>query len=81
MNNNTITLLSVEYDNERDRYNVKIPSGSNVAETAFCMTVVTKCLLRDGVIKSATEITDLINKYCDDPQYNEITGDNDNDRK
>ena len=81
MNNNTITLLSVEYDNERNRYNIKIPAGSNVAETAVCMTVVTKCLLRDGVIKSATEITDLINKYCDDPQYNEITGGNDDDSK
>ena len=53
-------------------YNVQIPKGSNVPETAFCMTVVVKCMLRDGVIQKAEELTDLINKYCNDPQYSEV---------
>ena len=76
MKKNKVTLLAVEYDQDLDRYNVRIPAGSNVAETAFCMTVVVKCMLRDGVIKSANEITDLINKYSTDPQYDELKGDN-----
>ena len=71
--NNEITLLAVNYDQEKDIYNVRIPAGSNVAETAFCMTVVVKCMLRDKVIDKPEAITELINKYCNDPQYNEIS--------
>lgn len=72
MNKNKITLLAVEYDKDKDMYGVKIPAGSNVSETAFCITVVVKCLMRDGVIKKSEEITDLINKFCNDPQYDEV---------
>ena len=72
MKKNEITLLAVKYDQDKDMYNVQIPKGSNVPETAFCMTVVVKCMLRDGVIQKAEELTDLINKYCNDPQYSEV---------
>lgn len=72
MNENKITLLAVEYDKDKDIYSVQIPAGSNVSETAFCMTVVVKCLLRDKVIKKSEEVTDLINKFCNDPQYDEV---------
>ena len=75
MKKNEITLLAVKYDQDNDIYNVQIPKGSNVAETAFCMTVVVKCLLRDKVIDKPEVVTDLINKYCTDPQYNEVKND------
>ena len=39
------------------------------------MAVVLKCLIRDGIIKEAKDVTDLINKYLDDPQYNEVKKD------
>lgn len=77
MKNNEVTLLAVKYDQDKDLYNVQIPKGSNVAETAFCMTVVVKCMLRDGVIKQSEEITNLINKYCNDPQYDEVKNNED----
>ena len=75
MKKNEITLLSVKYDQDNDKYSVQIPAGSNVSETAFCMTVVVKCLLRDNVIEKPQVITDLINKYCSDPQYDEVKSD------
>lgn len=34
-------------------------------------------LVKDGVIKSASDVTDLINKYMNDPQYDEVK-ENDN---
>jgi len=69
---NKTMLMAVAFDNERNSYIVDLGKGSNVAETAFAMTVVIKCLLRDEVIKDASEVTDLIKKYLNDPQFEEV---------
>ena len=69
---NKTMLMAVAFDNERNSYIVDLGKGSNVAETAFAMMVVIKCLLRDNIIKDASEVTDLINKYLNDPQYDEV---------
>lgn len=65
-------LLAVAFDDENNVYSVDVPSGSSVPECAFCMTVVIKCLVRDGIIKSADEVLGLIKKYIDDSQYEEV---------
>lgn len=75
MKDNIVTLLSVSYDKDTDRYSVKVPAGSNVAETAFCMTVVAKCLVRDKVIENVDVLLNYIKKYCEDPQYDELKKD------
>lgn len=64
-------MLAVATDAENNYY-VDLAAGSNVAETAFCMMCVIKCLVRDGIIKSFSEFTDLLNKYLTDPQYEEL---------
>lgn len=65
-------ILAVAYDEEKDLYSVDIPAGSSVQETAFGMAIVIKCLVRDNIIEKATDITSLIVKYVDDPQYQEV---------
>lgn len=65
-------LMAVAFDHVKNTYFVDLGKGSNVAETAFAMTVVIKCLIKDGIIKDHTEITNLINKYLSDPQYEEL---------
>lgn len=72
---NKILLMAVAFDQTKNTYSVDLAKGSNVAETAFSMAVVIKCLIRDGIIKEAKDVTDLINKYLDDPQYNEVKKD------
>ena len=72
---NKILLMAVAFDQTNNTYSVDLAKGSNVAETAFSMAVVIKCLIRDGIIKEAKDVTDLINKYLDDPQYNEVKKD------
>lgn len=69
---NSKILLAVGFNDEANQYTIDIASGSNVAETAFCMTVVIKCLLKDNYIDSPNDVLDLIKKYLDDPQYDEI---------
>ena len=75
---NKILLMAVAFDKTKNTYSVDLAKGSNVAETAFSMAVVIKCLIRDGIIKEAKDVTDLINKYLEDPQYNEVKKDEQN---
>lgn len=75
---NKILLMAVAFDQTKNTYSVDLAKGSNVAETAFSMAVVIKCLIRDGIVKEAKDVTDLINKYLDDPQYNEVKKDEQN---
>ena len=65
-------LLAVAFSEENNIYSVDIPAGSSVPETAFAMSVVIKCLIRDGIVEKVSDVTDLITKYIDDPQYQEV---------
>lgn len=67
------TLLAVSFNDENGTYGVDIPAGSNVAETAFAMAVVIKCLVKDGVIDDHKIVTDMLNKYLTDSQYDEVS--------
>ena len=63
-------LLSVTFND--GKYEVKIPKGSNVAETAFCMAVIIKVLTRDKLVSGTKEVLDAITRYLDDPQFEEV---------
>ena len=65
-------ILAVAVDEENNTYCVDVPSGSNAAETAFAMSVVIKCFIRDGIIENKTVMTDMIEKYLTDTQYEEV---------
>lgn len=69
-------ILAVAFDDENNTYSVDIPAGSSVPETAFAMSIVIKCLIKDGIIEKSSDVTELINKYIDDPQYEEVENDN-----
>ena len=68
-------LMAVAFSESKNSYIVDLAKGSNVAETAFAMSVVIKCLMKDGIIKSPADVTDLIDKYLNDPQYEEVKDD------
>lgn len=72
MENENKILMAVAFNEDKNTYTVDLAAGSSVPETAFAMSVVIKCLINDGIIKNATEITDLVNKYLTDPQYKEL---------
>ena len=72
MENNRRIILAVAFDDAKNQYIVDIPSGSSVTESAFAMSVVIKCLVKDGIISDASEVTNLITKYLTDPQYEEV---------
>lgn len=68
-------LLAVAVNDETGNYFVDIAQGSSVPETAFAMSVVIRCLMRDGYIKDANEIINLVKKYSTDSQFEEVKDD------
>lgn len=65
-------LVAVAFQESTSSYIVDIAQGSSVAETAFAVSVVARCLVRDGIIKETKEFTDLVSKYLGDPQFAEV---------
>ena len=65
-------ILAVAVNEEDNTYTVDIPAGSNAAETAFAISVIIKCFVKDGVIENHKIMTDMINKYLTDSQYDEV---------
>lgn len=72
MNDNKKLILAVAFDEENNCYSIDIPAGSNAAETAFAMAVVIKCFVKDNIIDDHKIMTDMINKYLTDSQYDEV---------
>lgn len=70
--NNKVLMLAVALDTDKNVYSVDIPKGSTINEVAFNMAVVIRCMVKDGVVKDAKEMTDLIIKYSIDSQYEEV---------
>lgn len=67
-------LLAVgfeEAENGTANYIVQIPEGSSVTETAFCVNVVIRCLIKDNVIEKPSDFLDYVTKYLNEPQYGE----------
>lgn len=78
MDENNKLLMGVAFDDEKGAYKVHLAQGSSVKETAFCMNVIIRCLLRDNIIKSADEVLDEVRRYLSDVQWDEVKDDTDN---
>ena len=64
-------ITKIEFDDEKKSYEVSSDTGTSVPEIVFGMSVITKCLIRDGYL-TKEEFDTLLNKYMTDPQYDEI---------
>ena len=47
----------------------------SLQEVAFAVSALARCLKRDKVIETEQIFVDLVNKYLNDPQYNEVSYD------
>ena len=65
-------ILSISTDDETGNYGISIAEGSNVAETMFAVSAMIRCFVRDHVIDDSKVATDLLIKYLNDSQYDEV---------
>lgn len=75
------TVLKVETDFEKSTYTVSAEQGSSVPEMAFAVMVVVRTLIKNDLIKSCKDFTDMVEKYFNDPQYQEVIKDDKGDEK
>lgn len=66
-------ILAIAYSADKNQYSFDIPQGMSLQEVAFAVAALAKCLKRDNVIETEQIFIDLVNKYLNDPQYNEVT--------
>ena len=69
-------ILEISVNSESGEYKMRIAEGSNLAETMFAISAMIRCLVRDGIIENSKVATDLLNKYLNDSQYEEVSNDN-----
>ena len=67
-----VDLVTISFDEESGIYRVHMPQGSTINETLFSVSVLIKCLVKDNFYKSYKEALDVIERYCTDPQFEEI---------
>ena len=70
MENNEKVILKIS-ENE-NRYNVQIPEGLSIPEVLFGVSIVVRCLHRDGYLKTIDEGIEMIKRYCTDEQFAEV---------
>lgn len=68
----TQEVLKVCFNHDKNVYEVTSCEGSSVAEIAFGVSVAIRVLVRDGYIENAKQFIDLVQKYIDDEQWNEV---------
>ena len=73
------TVLHVETNFETSIYTVKADEGTSVNEMAFATMVVIRSLIKGGYIKNKHEFIQLVHKYFNDPQYEEVILDKENE--
>lgn len=69
------TILSISTDSDTGEYGISVAEGSNVPETMFAVAAMIRCFVRDGIIENAEVATDMLNKYLNDSQYDEVEDD------
>lgn len=75
MNDNEKLIFAVGFDEVTGEYKVNIPAGTTINEVVFAFSVVTKCLVRDGIVENREVITEMLQRYLTDPQYEELEED------
>jgi hypothetical protein len=72
MNETTKLILEITFNEESGNYNLKAGKGMSVNEVMFGVAALIKCLVRDGVVEDKNAPVEMLNRYLNDPQYDEL---------
>lgn len=73
------TIICITTD--ANSYTVKADQGVSVPEMAFATMVLIRTLINGKYIENKDEFIKMINKYFDDPQYQEVEDGTDSERE
>lgn len=75
----TKTIICITCDDKS--YTVKADRGVSVPEMAFATMVLIRTLINGKYIDSKDDFIKMVNKYFDDPQYEEVEDGTDSERE
>lgn len=75
----TKTIICITCDDKS--YTVKADQGVSVPEMAFATMVLIRTLINGKYIDNKDDFIKMINKYFDDPQYEEVEDGIDSERE
>lgn len=69
---NTNKKLIVSVSSNDKQYFVDAPEGTTLNEIMFGLSVIVRCLHRDGFLESVEQGLDMIKRYSTDSQFTEV---------
>ena len=72
MNKTEKLILKITFDEESGYYDMKVGKTMTVNEVMFGVAALIKCLVRDGVVEDKNIPVEMLNRYLNDPQYDEL---------
>lgn len=65
-------ILEITFDDESGNYNLKAGKDMSVNEVMFGVAALIRCLVRDKVVDDKNVPVEMLNRYLNDPQYDEL---------
>lgn len=72
MNDKNKIILEISFNEEIGNYNIRVGSGMSVNECVFAISAFMRCLVRDNVVEGKQILLDLLSRYLNDPQFDEL---------
>lgn len=68
-------ILKISFDEDAGTYQMNVGAGMSVNESMFGIAAFMRCLVRDKVVEDRQLLFDMLYRYLNDPQYEEVTPD------
>lgn len=65
-------ILEVSFNEETGNYGMRVGAGMTVNECMFGISAFMRCLVRDNVVEGKQILLDLLSRYLNDPQFDEL---------
>lgn len=75
------TIIQVSFNEDSNRYHIHAGEGTSVDECAFACAVVARVFTKSKFISSTAEFETMIHKYLTDPQFEEVTEEDEEEDK
>lgn len=72
MNETTKLILEITFNEESGSYEMKVGKAMSVNEVMFGVAALIKCFVRDGVVEDKNIPVEMLNKYLNDSQFDEL---------
>lgn len=79
MDNNEKLILRIAFNEETGNYSLTAGKGMSVNELMFGVSALIRCLVRDKIVDDKNIPVEMLNRYLNDSQYDELKQEEENE--